>query len=551
MSQIQKITDPNILNKIQKQRGQQDQTVRAVNDTKLLAKIAAARKSQNAKTTLPDSSVDAENALPVNMEQQATEPTLEVGRGLSGLEGINSSKGGNNNPNYLERISSILSKRGEGSDKIFEMLDKEEMNLGSAAFQTVGKTVAGTGLDVLGETVGTVASAITPDVIEEPFKQGLGFLIEAGNKTDIVQDAKEAYGNLSPEAQGNIDSATNLLTGWMSKMPVGSKIKNAGTAIRKTRLSDAMKVPETVATKVKDAKNFFQTPANHMKMINVLDEVPGFKGTNKPEKNLILVEKELKATERKVQNLVNKTPVAVSPKEVLELMQNNMDELVEQNIWLTTDKAINAQVQANMKAARRIIAKYSEGGLTTKGLLRARRDIDRLFGKKKVADGKGNKVNVLQAPVEALSAMDAISQVTRRAANEVIAAKHPKIYKDLMFKEHQLLNSVDILAAQYGASVNSVQKAINFAKNHPIGVGVALNGGGMILGLATNPIVLGGTAAATSIYAGYRALPSLLTGAGKVLEVADKVGSKVPRVPISRAGLFYGDEETNNREFSQ
>ena len=111
MSQIQKITDPNILNKIQKQRGQQDQTVRAVNDTKLLAKIAAARKSQNAKTTLPDSSVDAENALPVNMEQQATEPTLEVGRGLSGLEGINSSKGGNNNPNYLERISSILSKR--------------------------------------------------------------------------------------------------------------------------------------------------------------------------------------------------------------------------------------------------------------------------------------------------------------------------------------------------------------------------------------------------------------------------------------------------------
>ena len=499
MSQINKVTDPEILKKLRNLRGGDttNPPITKVTDPEILKKLR-------------------EVTPPKKLVQEVEQDTPE--------------------PPYLERLSAIRDKRQEEMLNVFEKLDQAEMGYGSAALQTVGKGIVGTGLDIVGESVATVASQVTPEFVQDAFKDSMAYLISQGADTEVVKEAKQEWDKLDTVTKGNIESVGNILTVLLPKLKVGkagSKIKNAGEAVKKGRIADYMKLPETSSNKFKEAQRFFKEPVGNKQMVDTVFGVKGFKETNSAQKNLLLIGAELKKQEAKLEHLVGKVPKPVDRQEIFNTINKNLDDLLKEHAWVVSDKSVQTSIVNNIKAAEKILNKHPQ---TTKGLVKARREIDKFM------QGRNGK-NKLDLPASELSARDAVTQVVRRSVNEVIEAKHPGQYSTIMNTEHNLLKAVDVLSAKYASEATSLSKATKFAKQHPILTGQVLNGAGMVVGLFTNPLVIAGSAGAGAAHLGYRGLPNVLKGMGSFLEVAETVGTKTPMIPSTRAAMLYGYEE--------
>lgn len=499
MSQIKKVTDPEILKKLRDMGGDTttNSSLTRVTDPEILKKL---------------SEVEAPKKLVQEAEQDTPEPP------------------------YLERLSAIRDKRQEEMFNVFEKLDQAEMGYGSAALQTVGKGIVGTGLDIVGESIATAASQVTPEFVQDAFKDSMAYLISQGADIEVVKEAKQEWDKLDTVTKGNIESVGNILAVLTPKLKVGkagSKIKNAGEAIKKGRIADYMKLPETYINKFKEAQRFFKEPVGKKQMVDTVYGVKGFSANNSSQKNLLLVGAELKKQEAKLEHLVGKVPKPVDRQEVFNTINKNLDDLVKEHTRVISDKSVQTSIVDNIKAAERILNKHPQ---TTKGLLKARREIDELL------QGSNGK-NKLDLTTGELSARDAVTQVIRRSVNEVIESKHPGQFSTIMNTEHNLLNARDILAAKYAGEATNLSKVTKFAKQHPILTGQVLNGAGMVVGLFTNPLVIAGSVGAGATHLGYRGLPKVLKGLGNFLEVAETVGTKTPMIPSTRAAMLYGYEE--------
>ena len=437
-------------------------------------------------------------------------------------------------PNYIERMSSLREKRiGEVTDT-FEKLASDEIGLFSGVLQTVGKGAFGALMDFTGETVSTGLSAVVPDFVEDPFKDAMVQLFSAAGDTDVIKAAKKEWDALDDNTKKNLESATNVLAVLLPKIKAplaisGKKVKGAGEAIRKARISDSLKLPKTTTNEIKRAQKVFRDPVGHKQMVDEVSKVKGYRATNSPEKNLLIVDKELTKTEVQLQNMLRTQPKKVTPDDLYPTINKNLEELIANNTWLTSDTTINNALKNNIKSVTKIL---NRNQMTTEGLLKARREVDNLF------NGKGK--NKLELPIEELSSRDAITKVMRDSVNEVIDKKYPRgEFKNFMSKEHQLLKARENLAFRFGHETSNLKSALNFVKAHPIAAGLSIQGSGMLVGLLTNPYVTVAALGGGGAFTAYRTLPSTLKYLGEAMEA----GAKLPTgVPATRSALFYGQQ---------
>ena len=77
--------------------------------------------------------------------------------------------------NFLQRVMEDLDKRSKLASEIEQAVKNGEQSAAEGILQSAGKVGAGAVLDFLGEVVvsgGRGLSAITPDIIENPLKEG-------------------------------------------------------------------------------------------------------------------------------------------------------------------------------------------------------------------------------------------------------------------------------------------------------------------------------------------------------------------------------------------
>ena len=434
---------------------------------------------------------------------------------------------------YSERVNALVQNRAKEVSGTFKKLEDAEIGYGSAALRTVGKGFFGTAGDVIGETVATGASAITPDFIEDPFKQAMVSLAGEALDSDVGKEAVKIWNSLDTNTKANLESAGNIVNFMLPKLKVsgvGTKIKNKGQAIKKARISDYMKLPESSSQKIKEAKRYFADPIGHKQMIDVVSSVKGFNPRKGIEKNLLLIKKDIQTTENKLQNLVNNDPRKINKQEVLDKISENILEEMTERSWLVTDQSINKALELNLTVAKKILDKHPN---TAAGLLKAKREVQTLLNNKK-----------LEQPASELTARDAITNTMRKSVNEVLSSRYSDdAFNSLMNREHNLLKGVTNLAEKYGVETNNIKEALNFVKQHPLLSISALSGGGLVFGVLTNPAFIYPTLGLSGGYAIYKGLPPGLTALGKALEV----GSKQP-LPLTRTGLLYGYDDDEKKE---
>jgi hypothetical protein len=433
---------------------------------------------------------------------------------------------------YLERLSSLRESRIKEVSDTFEKFAEGEIGAGSAALQTVGKGAFGGALDLVGETVVTGLGTVTPDFIKDPFKEAMMFAVSEASDTEFVKGAKAEWDKLDETTKKNLESTGNILSFIIPKVKLGkagAKTKGLGEAIRKNRISKEFKLPETASNKIKEAQRGFRDPIGHKQMVEVVSKIKGVKDTNSPVKNLKLINKELELGESRVMNLVRTQPKKIEIDEVYQAFQRNLDELFENQTWIASDTTIQNSLKNNLKAVNKIVGKHPK---TTEGLLKARREIDKLMNEKK-----------FEIPAHEQTARDAITQTLRNAANEVLDSKYPTgAYKDLMFKQHNMLNATKILSQKIGHETPSFSKALALAKQHPVITGGIINGSGLFIGLLTNPFLVAGSLAGGAGTLAFRGMPQTLKGLGSLIEGT----AKVP-LPMGRAAALNITKEEQNQ----
>lgn len=169
----------------------------------------------------------------------------------------------------FQRIGGRVESRGAELDEIRQALAAGDQTFPESVGQVIGKTIAGTALDVGGEllesgfeTVGEIVSAITPDFLEQPIVEGTTEALEWALGSEIGQlgieaarsgvEAYEQFKTENPRAARNIESVMNIglvLAPASSALKVGSKTPR----FTKQELADA---PDAEALFKKSTEKF-------------------------------------------------------------------------------------------------------------------------------------------------------------------------------------------------------------------------------------------------------------------------------------------------------
>lgn len=159
-----------------------------------------------------------------------------------------------------ETFGNTIERRGTNTAAIFGRHGRGEQGLGSSTLQLTGETFGAVGdLGAAAVTgalkgVGSIASQVTPDFIEEPIKQA-GKTVVGGimqnpmvqQATAGIQQAGEAYGQFkedNPTVAENIESTANIVLG-------ASELAGAG-AIGNKLVNNAKNLPKNVAKGMDD-----------------------------------------------------------------------------------------------------------------------------------------------------------------------------------------------------------------------------------------------------------------------------------------------------------
>jgi hypothetical protein len=163
-------------------------------------------------------------------------------------------------PSFLQRVGEDLEGRGAEIGRIWGGAYPEQA-LASDVFQTVGQ-VAGGGVDIAGETVGTALSAVTPDVIEDPVKRYLGIggeaAVDAAARSPLVQRGVEMateFAEAYPETARNLAAAGNIVMAAPAAKPIGKGLKATKQALKKQKpveLSDLASAEDEAWGAVRD-----------------------------------------------------------------------------------------------------------------------------------------------------------------------------------------------------------------------------------------------------------------------------------------------------------
>lgn len=374
--------------------------------------------------------------------------------------------------NFAERMGNDLKKRFEMAKEITAAVDNGEQTTAEGMLQIVGKVGAGSVMDFLGEAIvsaGRGLSAITPDIIEQPLKDGA---VAAGHmflNTDIghkglmaAKQGMEAWSefkNENPRAARNIEAVVDIA---FLAAPIKAKPTIAAAPAKPTVLGKAAESLEKKAA--------VQTAVKRQNYIDDLIKPEETKAIRieqvaRTEETGVLKTKvvEPTAAEKLMADEVSKIPAVNNAKTIQGNFNAISDEVAREAEALKTAlatkdvpfprKEFNAKLNEAMKrlqehpllvgdaqkTAERIVEKMSQitngKKSTAANLLEARKELDAW-----IRSQKGP--NIFDPKQE--NALSIAIREIRNTTNDFIESKAPTIgVKDSLKKQSTLLRAMD------------------------------------------------------------------------------------------------------------
>lgn len=173
-------------------------------------------------------------------------------------------------------------------DKVSQIAGSDQ-NIGSKILQTAGQGFATIG-DTLGAAIGTTASVVTPDDMEEKIKQKFSQGVSAVAGTDTAQKVVDFYRTVKekhPELVGNTEAIGNIVDAFANAIGVGAGAKGAKVAVK----AGAEEVANLASDTAKVAKKVMETSEESVnKMIDTNIE-KGIRPSVAGTKNFAQIEK--------------------------------------------------------------------------------------------------------------------------------------------------------------------------------------------------------------------------------------------------------------------
>ena len=110
---------------------------------------------------------------------------------------------------YPERIGNIIESRKEDVVKAIQSRDEGRSSSQEMWLQTIGKGVAGTMMDVAGETIGTAVGTAS-DLYDPKVRQGFNDLMKGVVESDSAKLAIDMYQSLDENTRKNVESIFNI-----------------------------------------------------------------------------------------------------------------------------------------------------------------------------------------------------------------------------------------------------------------------------------------------------------------------------------------------------
>lgn len=372
---------------------------------------------------------------------------------------------------FLQRFEQDIQKRVDMSGEIIQAVMDGEQSTAEGYLQVAGKVGAGAILDFIGQVVISGArglSAITPDVIEQPLKDGAisaghEFLnTEVGQKgLDAARQGVEAYKQFradNPRAARNIEAIVDL---GLLLFPAKAKPKTSNPTIigkagqkigdvaaaqvaknKKAFVDDLILPKQTASVRTEQVARTAEEGLLRSKVValspreaaiaQTVNNITGVSSKKTLQGNHAVINKELIKEAESLKSALVKNDVAISRKELLN-----------------AGKAVSTKLQKNPlivgdaeKTAVKIIRKMDdlvkENKPTASGLLQARKDLDVW-----VRSQKGS--NIFDPKQE--NAISIALREVRESANDLIAKKVPDIgVKESLRKQTNLYRAMDNIA---------------------------------------------------------------------------------------------------------
>ncbi len=383
--------------------------------------------------------------------------------------------------NFLQRVGNDLKERKQMFNHIHDAYRSGEQYYHESMMQVVGKVGAGALLDFVGEVLisgGRGLSAITPDMIEDPIKEGLTWVgheflntkagqagLEAATAgVDKWKDFKEA----NPRTARNIESVVDI---GLLAAPVKGKPKVPQTSVGK--LGDrALASSETVAKKQrKEMIDDLVTPKKDKKVR--IEEVKrtGESGPLKTKRvELSTAEKEIAEEVVKVKGVTSRHTLQVNYNAIAAevrkestklkdvLAKNDFtfpphvfDDVLDDVLLRLKDNPliVGDAAKTATKIADKMKELVLENGATGSGLLKSRKQLDAWI--------KGQKGAKVFGGDALESSITIATRDVRQAANDFLIqhAKHAPVARSLQ-KQTRLLRAMENIAPKAADELGNV-----------------------------------------------------------------------------------------------
>lgn len=440
---------------------------------------------------------------------------------------------------FFDRITKLArNRKGEMSSAITNY-GEGNIGLGSMLLQVVGKGGFGTAADIVGEAVATGVSTVVPDAVEEPIKQYAYEMLGEAYNSEIGQTLAEEWNKLDPNVQKNLQATGNIMAWAAPKIKAskgGQSLQNLGQAVKKGRMSNKLKLPETPKNKLAEAKRRFKDPHGFEDIVDEVSKVEKVSPNKSFKANINAVGDEVERLDRQLFKQLRQKSVDISDDLIDQKLDLELSNLLKNNQWIQSNSSIASAFDNNISALQKLIDKYPK---TPQGMLRARREFDRML-----------KDNIFKVPEEELIARDAVSKVLRRALNDVVSEAAPYApVKETLRKQSRLLSGLDNLAENYALEQPPLSDLKSVFQRYPMATAGVLAGTGAGAAVVTSPVILGGAALGATGVGAYRGLPAALRGTGRSLSAigratdVSQLSTNLDRLPLLRSAILYGNEE--------
>jgi len=378
--------------------------------------------------------------------------------------------------NYLDRMGNIMTSREERMERAYEAAQAGDIGYGQMFITQMGAAV-GALAELTGETMFTVLSQMTPDDAKTYLKE----IVASGGsellKSDEAQEALEWYENLSPTQKDFMLSTLDLTLAGPIANVIGLPLKGS------KKFPDALGPQTAVAGEKKGLAEMILShkPADRAArfgeklspydngILNTAISL-GIKASDDPKKMVPVFQREVNKLTTKITGQLKKAKnkgMRMSKGQVATKIEDALQKFVKENAEFE-DFAELSNIVSKAEEVFTTANKTFDG--TPEGLYRLRQRMD------KVAENVFDK-NLFEGSKLGLD----VVRVIRNTLNEQLDGMVPGV-KDTLRRQHYAIEG-KLNAKQFGIQETrpkGIAKVLNFVERHPILVGSAVSGGGML-----------------------------------------------------------------------